>query len=351
MKKTLIALAAVAVSGSAFAANHAAAAGSGSFVKFSGKFGTSINRSTLANFAAPTNIGVTDGDLRVDAVEDLGGGLKAFAAMELRVRGRGAADEGGPANTSGVGGRNATVGLDSASIGALAAGAIEFGNGLKGRAWAGAPIGIAYALENDAKGLSGPLGNSANVDTLIYTTPQLLPGLVFMYIKADSITAPSRLTKGLSVNAYQVHYDNGPLGITADYSKFDNDGTLAGGVARDRSRVRVAASYNFGPFAAGIGYEDNSKSGVNGVVAYPNDASNYTAGVRVPLGAVTLGAVWAHTDATAAQTNNARSGYAFAVQYDFSKRTNVNWTVLKQTEAADAGNEGTRHQLRLMHSF
>jgi len=340
MKKTLIALAAVAVSGSAFAANHAAAAGSGSFVKFSGKFGTSVVKSTVGTDNVATGIAVTDGDLRVDAVEDLGGGLKGFAAMELRVRGRGAVDDGSSTGqASGVGGRNATVGIDSASMGALALGSIEFGNGIKGRGWAGAPIGIAFALENDSKGKFGPLANAANADALLYTSPELIKGLRVMYIRGDSIGDPGT-AKGAAVNAYQAHYDDGGLGITVDYSKFN-------AAVTDRTRIRVAGSYNFGPVALGAGYEDNNKSTAQ------NNAANYTVGVRVPLGAIVLGAVYAKSDAKA--TGNSQTGYGAAVQYDFSKRTNVNYTFLNQTGATGGttGDQynGTRHQLRLMHAF
>ena len=331
MKKSLIALATLAATGTAFSMGHSA----GSSVTLSGKFGVSYFK-TMGGVA---NMGVTDGDLRFVAVEDMGGGLRATADMELRVRGRAQADDGSTTGANdGVGGRNATVGL-SGGFGSLTLGSIELANGIKARAWAGAPIGIAYALEQRRTG--GVLGGAANADTLIYTTPELMKGLRFSYIHVDDIGTPGA-TKGVSGNAYQLNYAQGPLSMGGDYTKFEN--VTAGGPNDGRTRVRVSGSYNLGAAVLGVGYEKNKKAS-----AIAN-AAHWTTGIRIPVGAVTLGAVYVKSSADALATN-ANKGYALAAEYALSKRTAVNFTYVDQSGSSAAAVNKSEYQLRMMHSF
>lgn len=355
MKKTLIALAALAATGTAFAQSS---------VTISGKFGVSGVKNEIngaANATADgkknaTNFGVTDGDVRFSGVEDIGGGLKADFSMEIRVRGRG---------DSGSVYRNATIGLAHTAFGKVTTGSIEVGNGIKTRGWAGAPIGIANALE--ANGTNGPLGAYANSDILQYTSPELIKGLTVSALRAENIgtpgqaiatsTAVNTITRGSAANTLGVSFTDGPISAGADYTIFNKN--AATNAAKEATRIRVSGSYDLGVAVVGAGYEKNSDmADTTGTTTLPlvtaaaRNKANYTAGVKVPLGAFTLGAVYAKSEATKSQaTAFAAAAYGLAAQYDFSKRTNVNYTFLKQSESNDKDFEGNRHQLRLMHSF
>jgi len=347
MKKTLIALAALAATGTAFAQSS---------VTISGKFGVSGVKNEIGNKKNGANFGVTDGDVKFSGVEDIGGGLKADFGMEIRVRGRVTGD-----NTAAIGGglgaRNSTIGLSHTAFGKITVGAIEVGNGIKARGWAGAPIGIANALEsratgntNNGNGTYGPLGMAANADILQYTSPELIKGLTVTALRAENFGSPSATAtttapRGVAANTLGVSYTDGPISAGADYTIFNKNSLTSS--TKEATRIRVSGSYNLGVAVIGAGYEDNSD-----MADAVNNKANYTAGVKVPLGAFTLGGVFAKSQAKKAEaTTFAATGYGLAAQYDFSKRTNVNYTFLKQSDSNATDYVGNRHQLRLMHSF
>ena len=145
MKKTLIAIAAVALASSAFAQ---------SAVTLSGKFGYAYESNKIDG-AKANGFGTTDGNVTFSATEDLGGGLKASASMDVKVRGRGA---------SSVDGRDATIAL-SGGFGTVLVGAIEWGNDVVGMASAGAPT---IGLDNDKVLLAG-----INTDIARYVSPDM----------------------------------------------------------------------------------------------------------------------------------------------------------------------------------
>jgi predicted porin len=70
----LAALAVVAASGAAFAQSS---------VSLTGKLRFAYGTAKAVDGAKTTGVGVTDGDWNIAAVEDLGGGLKAGAAVTL----------------------------------------------------------------------------------------------------------------------------------------------------------------------------------------------------------------------------------------------------------------------------
>lgn len=357
MKKTLIALAALAATGTAFAQSS---------VTISGKFGVSVVKDQIgtADKKGEANTAVTDGDVRFSGVEDIGGGLKADFSMELRVRGRRADNEG----AAGVGGRNATIGLAHKDFGKVTLGSIEIGNGIKARGWAGAPISISYALESG--GQDGMLGGYANADIIQYTSPELIKGLTVTALRADSIGSPTDGTnktssyaagRGAASNTLGVSYAQGPISAGADYTMFNKAAsvTTPGAStlnAKEASRIRASASYDLGVAVIGAGIEKGEDFGTNPAALVAADklknATNYTVGVKVPLGAFTLGGAYAKSNAKKADvTGNALAGFVLGAQYDFSKRTNVNYSLLNQTEARYSEQKGTYHQLRVMHSF
>jgi len=325
MKKSLIALAAVAAVGAASAQ---------STVTLSGKFGAAYTngKGTVAggaitnSTAKASGFGVTDGDVVFTAVEDLGAGLKASANMAVRVRGR------GPAGV--VDGRDATVNL-MGGFGTVTVGAVEAANGILGLASAGAPvIGQDNGVTLDAAG---------NVDLFQYTSPALIPGLTARVQLVDSIGAPG--ANGFQAAAATqdgtvlgVAYSAGALALNADYTSFGRNAAAA--TATD-SRTRISGSYDLGVAKLGLGYQ--TKETYAGV-----KDKQFMLGLSAPLGPVTVGATYAKRD----NDGNAldAKGYEFGANYALSKRTAIQAAYLNQ-KMDIGGAKASNVRVRLMHSF
>jgi len=302
MKKTLIAVAAAALSMGAMAQN----------VTLSGKFAVGYGKS----IGGQSNLGVTDGDVKFSASEDLGGGLKASTAMEVQVRGR-------KKDNTTINGRNATIGL-SGGFGSITLGAVDASNGIVGLGFAGAPVSLATGY--DGAILSG----GANVDWLNYTTPALIPGLTAKIERIDSITEPSmNALRGTSANVLGANYSAGAIAAAADYTDYSTGQT----------RIRISGSYNIGIAKLGVGFEDNKKGA--------NTTGTQTAfGVTVPLGAVSAGLIFARSDEGTAK----KQGWGVGMNYSLSKRTTFNASYGDVTRGASAP-DGAQYRLRLLHSF
>lgn len=332
MKKTLIALAAVAATGAVMAQ---------STVTLSGKFGVAYTATKAANNGTKTNgFGVTDGDVVFTAVEDLGAGMKAGASIAVRTRGRQASPS---ANTStgaltGVGsidGRDSTVFL-SGGFGEIRAGAVESANGIIGLASAGAPV-----IGQDS---NVTLDGGTNVDWFAYYTP-VMSGFRATVQISDSIGAPGAggLQNGSSTQdgtMVGLSYADGPLAISADYTSFGQN-AVAAASATD-NRFRVSGSYDLGVAKLGLGYQ--SKEGVSA----NTDDQQYMVGVSVPLGTWTLGATYAARDN---DTNSLdATGWEVGANYAFSKRTNLQIAYRSLEKDTDT-KAATDLRIRLMHSF
>jgi hypothetical protein len=248
---------------------------------------------------------VTDGDLGVTAVEDLGGGLKATAAAAFTNRGRQTA----------IAGRDATIGL-SGGFGSVTVGNIEAGNGIVGRGFAGAPVSLADGYDGAI------LDGASNADYFNYTTPAM-NGVTVGVSRLDSAGSAvgSSAGKGtLQANVLAVNYANGPLSAGADTTKYYGTSTA--------SRTRASASYDLGVATVGFGY--SKTQGTDRQTAM---------GVKVPMGAVTLGAIYAK--------NGASKGYGVGMDYAFSKSTVLNVSYGDETSLAT----GTQYRVRLLKSF
>jgi len=316
MKKTLIALAVLAVSSAAMAQSS---------VTLTGKFGYAYTANKTSANVKSNGFGTTDGDWNIAATEDLGGGLKAGANMALKLRGRGA--------TGVADGRDSTVFI-SGGFGTLTAGAIEAGNGIIGRASAGAPtIGQDSNVTLDGAG---------NVDIVMYTTPALIPGLTATFMMIDSIGAPA--ADGLQVAATTqdatvvgLNYANGPLSVGIDATSF---GQNAAANTTTDARTRMSVSYDLGVVKVGAGLQTKK--------TYANVKDSQTMlGVSMPAGAWTLGATYAVRNNDVA-TSDAK-GWELGANYAFSKRTALQ--VATRNLKVNGGTAETATRARLMHSF
>lgn len=307
----------MAVAGTAFAQSS---------VTLGGKFGYAYTANKTAAGVKTNGLGTTDGDIVFAATEDLGGGLKAGANMALKLRGRGT-------QSSVVDGRDSTVFM-SGGFGTLTAGAIEAGNGIIGRASAGAPtIGQDSGVTLDG---------AANVDIVTYTTPELAPGLTVTLMQIDSVGAPA--ADGLEAAAstqdatvVALNYNAGPLSAGIDTSSFGQNASASTGTD---SRVRMSASYDLGVAKVGVGYQ--TKKTYAGV----KDTQTMV-GFSMPAGAWTLGATYAVRN-NDVNTSDAK-GWELGANYAFSKRTAVQ--IATRNLSINGAASATATRVRLLHSF
>jgi hypothetical protein len=333
-------------------------------VTISGKFGTAYTSAEASDGTKVSGFQVTDGDLRVTASEDLGGGVRATVAAEFGNRGR--------ANANAA--RDATITL-SGGFGSITAGAVEAGNGITGLGNAGAPV---RGLDNSGQVLQ----TAVNVDMVRYTLPTLVKGLGASISLLDGVGDVSRNSGNITQVA--LTFSNGPLSIAADRSDYNksvdyagHDGTCqpkgngtispinkssgAGSAAACVAamgtvlaprvgassgvdyRNRISASYDFGVARIGYGFQT-----IRHVTATVKDDVQSTMGVSVPLGAITLGAVRSTQKVDGAATK--KTGNEFGLNYAFSKTTNLQASMQSFKSTGDA--TSTKYtRVRLLKSF
>lgn len=316
MKLKVVALAVLMTAGIAHAQSGVTLSGKLAFAYQSSKtFGTGAKASGLA---------VTDGDFALTAVEDLGGGLKATAFMNVQSRGR----------DTNIQGRDAYLKLDG-GFGSVMIGSIESANAILDLGAGGAPT---IGLDNNT--LDAGLGN---VDMLSYTTPGF--GGASFYIGLVDAAGNNGASNTLGMHSTATSTDGVKLGVNyavgsftlnADY--FDLGPNSSGDA--DAKRFAVSGMYDFGAFAAGAGFQSFKEEG-----AARN--KQYLLGISAPLtSALTVGATYGRQ--TEAGTATVK-GYELGAHYALSKRTGVR--VAYRSEKADGGIAGKDYQVRLMHTF
>ena len=327
MKKTLIALAVLAVSGAAFAQ---------STVTINGKLGAQFVQERSNTGVKGSGFNIVDGDVNFVVVEDLGGGLKADAFMGIRLRGREANTDGA---VDGIGARNAFVRL-TGGFGSVMAGAIAAPSGILAIGGAGA---AGFKGVDDAGELLDAETNS--VDLFEYRTPTM-NGLNAFVQSVDSIgdagqagvstaaTTPSATVFGLS-------YSSGPIKALVDTTKFKRQASTS---TADQ-RMRVSASYDLGVAAVGLGYQTNDNT--------LTDVKQTLVGLNVPLNAslsAGINYVERATKTLATGVTVKNKGYEAGVNYSLSKRTTIAASYRLINEGAFAiDQQFTR--VRLMHAF
>lgn len=370
MKKTLIALAVLATSGASMAQ-----------VTVGGALGFSYQKDRTTPTAVH-GMQMTDGHVNFTAKEDLGGGFVVTAKSEFLLRGRDTA----------IAGRDATLSLMT-PVGLITLGAVEAGNGIIDRGWAGAPVSLPTGFDG------GIIGGSNNVDVAAFNTKiaGVVVGLSYAETGTQDISdladkfgnlevAPgvflNKLTGGAAGNkapggpgtgagplqnvGINASYDNGPLSIGFSFSQ---NSTSVNGLAdvtaqgliksayEGRQSTSISASYNLGVATVGAGFNTKNKGWARETVF----------GVSVPMGAATLGLIYAaKTDdsvtlgdgVTAASVpggtlatfptagliaadlkgSAAKTGVALGVDYALSKMTTVNVSYgIYDIKAADRG--------------
>jgi predicted porin len=297
MKKTLIALAAVAVSGAAFA--QATITGSIAF-------------SLQTTAKDQTNrLDLSDADINFAASEDLGGGMKASVSTSIsneKLRG-GSTDA-----------NNTTIALSGAF------GTISYVNVLSGQS----KLSIGASLEDD---MSDAMGGYGKVNVLDYTLPSFIPN--------TSLTLEWAALQDTNMElagepALIANYATGPLKV---YAEFATDGSAA---------WDIRPSYDFG--VAKVSFRATKSKKQEFAITAPLGAM--TVGLQYGKGAAkTAAGVEAAEYGTAGYVGKAT---AVAASYALSKRTSVTASYLTGDVAAGLGSyEGTskNYRLQLKHTF
>ena len=289
MKKTLIALAAVAVSTGAMAQ-----------ATISGNFTFGYNASETAGVKA-SGLGYDTAEIRFSASEDLGGGLTASASFGLEN-----------INRSGDGSVSDTAATASSlslrgGFGTIAMGTSKIGNGLRGLGEAGAPV---QNLEGEV------FGSAVYRDGISYTAPKM-GDFTFSIGHTEGAANPGGDQKNSTVqnsNTLAAVYSAGAVNARIDttlYGKKDLSATAA------KNRYRISGNYDLGVAKVGAGYSSLKAKG-------DTKTTETLLGVSAPIGAFTVGAVFATQQAETAGVKAAKkSGNSFGVEYALSKRTSI----------------------------
>lgn len=358
MKKTLVALAALAATG-AFAQ-----------VTITGKLGVSMQKTSgVTTTAASQGLRVTDGDVVFAATEDLGGGYKATASSAVLLRGR----------ETTVSGRDATLTLVTPA-GAIWGGAVEAGP-MIANAYAGAPVSFADGPDGIV------LDGYNNLDVIGYKVPMgaMTLGLSHFEVNSSSAGAVSNAVTGgaapgtggnvgvvgaagsasagvqvtpVNGKSISVAYAAGALAVDADYTVYSANTNLMAGEAVDGlTRIRLAGTYDLGSVKVGLGAQTKTKS----------FATQYAFGVSAPMGALTVGLTYtarAAQDAVARPVGaggnqtaqaDARNAITLGMNYALSKTTNFYAGYASYsgftTSTNNVATNDNEYRIRLLKSF
>ena len=273
MKKTLIALAAVAATGAAFAQSS---------VTLYGVADVSVAKATGAKVAASANGLLNNGNSRlgVKGTEDLGGGLKVNFNFEHGINiANGATD----ANT-----------WQRAAFVEIAGGfgSVRAGRSLSRQFYAVAAYELTGAANYSAVANQFGYGGATRNDAMVsYTTPVVAGGL-----KATLGTKLAGNNGGNAKTEANVIYAAGPVAVALGYDK----------TSGSEKSVTLGGSYDLGAAKIAAGFYDPAGA-----------RKGYSLGVSAPMGPVTLTFDLARDTGSAVKSTD----YVLEGKYALSKRT------------------------------
>lgn len=304
MKKTLIALAAVAATGAAFAQSTVTLSGVvdvGIEKRFSGDpTRMTANRNGTSNWT-------------LSGTEDLGGGLKAVFQVSTSFN----ADTGTVSSTDGLGNNGMFVGL----------------TGGFGTLRAGRPVNTLYAnamLANGTKGVSLHDANTvlsgnatANLKTAGASSSVYVPNALQYHtprmagFQVQVEYAPKEAAAGNDGTGFAVNYAQGPL--AASITSYTG---AKGSLPKQKSVTQLAAAYDFGVARVTFTHRDQ------GGLASGEDTS-YALGVTAPVGPGTVYASYNVNEQVGTDGKTIIAGY----KYSLSKRTTAYVNVANRNAA------------------
>ncbi|MDP3352059.1 MAG: porin [Hydrogenophaga sp.] len=306
MKKTLIALAAVAATSASFAQSTVTLSGTvdvGLEKRFSGDpMRMTPNRNGTSNWT-------------LSGAEDLGGGLKAVFQISTSFN----SDTGTVSSTDGLGNNGMFVGL-TGGFGTLRAGRpvntlygnAMFANGTKGVSLHDSNSVVSGNATASAK-TSGASSSVYVPNAVQYHTPRFGGVQVQLeYAPSESAAVGNKAGTGVA-----VRYDGGPLSVS-----FTNYTGAKAATSTLKSVNQIAAAYDFSVAKLFFTYRDQ------GGLASDQDTS-YALGVTAPVGPGALYAAYNVNEQTGSDGRTIIAGY----KYSLSKRTQAYVNVARRNAA------------------
>ena len=322
MKKTLIAMAAVAVAGAASAqATITGSISAGAALKTHAPTSAGVATNSTGGF------GMDGTSITFAASEDLGGGLSVSAKSSIENAQYG----------STVTGNNSSLTI-AGGFGTVAMAAVkEAGDGLSGN---------AMGVRLDGAGFVASAGNK---DNLKYTSPELIPGLKAAVNYGDTSVAGNEASNGLTGNVagatYYLDYSSGPLTLGTNLTKYNKN--TSGDLV---NKTRLFGSYDLGVAKIGFGTQSG---GVANDSVQKSDRTVF--GISMPMGAMTAGIGYGSIATTSsAGVKTTVSATALNVNYAMSKRTSVVLDFSRTSGAVStdaAWAEEGYNRVKVVHSF
>lgn len=334
MKKTLVALAALAATG-AFAQ-----------VTITGEFAYGYQASTTDRTAtglpqlSAGGMGVDTSQLWFKASEDLGGGYKANVSMSLA-----GADRSGESGNGNVTGRDAQLDLVT-PVGQLTVATKKNADYLNtiaglGAAWYGLDGNVQGArAKRDQWTFAVPVG----AWTLAVSGQESANDLGLGAGSAGDAVGTTGLPQQ-RLTALVANYNGGKFVVDAQYLMFD--ARTDNSQTSYKDQVRLSGNYDLGSVKLGAGTTITSTMAAKKV-------TDTLVGVSAPMGALTLAANWAQDrvdDDTTAASNGTRSGYVLQATYNLSKTTYVIGSYKRWTAALGNTNDNTQSNILLVKDF
>jgi len=294
MKKTLVALAAVAVTGGAFAQ-----------ATMTGAIAFGYSSSTDETGVQASGMGMDDAEINFAIAEDIQGVGKLSAGLGF----------GSGGNSDAATGNDATIRLTTASGTSITMGTTKGSNYLSQGL---ASAGTAYQWN-----LSGKLFGSRSInDSISIKVPVMAGTSVSLAHSEDKNSSAADYWTGTGAagsgtdqryNTMSLDYAAGALAVNVGFRTYDN--TTANSETSKNTRNRASASYDLGVAKIGGGYESTS-------YMYGNTATDSLFGVNVPLSsALNIGAQFGQTSTSGGTTNVTQTGNLLVANYNLSKRT------------------------------
>lgn len=328
MKKSLLALAALA-----------ACAGAYADVTITGSVAMGYKAARNSFGADTSGLGVDTSSLTFAASEDLGGGQKIVATLGLDG-----------VNRAGVGGGDTKLTYTNNAFGRIELGTAKDGDVFSSIAYGGANLIEFDGKLNQIKTSSDYISYAAPIGPVIFVFKHTEAGndiankAGFGGLGLGSGTQGAAATTTQGTNTLALVYKKDALSLVGAYRSYNNRND-SGNFSDDNSLtksdvIHLEGGYDFGFVKIGAGaHHVNAAWGVK--------QDNFIAGFSVPAGAWTFGAAWEsskvdgvssapwtafHSNQAAAtfvvkpllvKTEGTATGATFGAQYNLSKRTNI----------------------------
>jgi len=323
MKKTLIALAAVAAAGSVFAQSTVTISGGVSMGVLKSGAEKAKQKSSVAGVDA-----VNSNSFIFTATEDLGGGLKATAVIQQRLAATNQDSEGGDIYVNLAGG-----------FGQLRAGKWTFNSNSGFNAFASRTVTNVGTTAQQFTGNDGTDSTSTanyvlpNNNIIQYTTPSFSGVTVSVARVFDN----SEGGVGADANGIKANYAAGPLAVQV--ARTENVRKTSS--TAKKTTTALSASYDLGVAKVFANYFTTKEAGAAKV-------SGNSLSVAAPVGAFTVKAgIRNDKDATATAFDRTAVG----VDYALSKRTTLIAETATDKQANTGANKRTNYFFGVAHTF